>query len=369
VNEAQRDRRSRGLYWHESLGHLNRSLARHAEEAAMKTILVPLDGSAVAEQVMPSVRRLAPILAARVHLLVVITDAQKQHLIAQFAATPPGTAGQYETDWHWERRAYTQLAHAAEDYLADQAQALRAAGLDVTFEVTSGAPADRIVDVAASEPQALIAMATHGYSGLRRWTLGSVADKVVQATQTPILLVRAMVEVEQPAADAQLLRRILVPLDGSALAEQVLPLAIELAVDAQAELLLFHAVRPLVAPISELLPLHRPPPTIDFPAPGHAQALQRLHGAAERWHPHELTVLPVVTAGEPAQAIVEAAANEHADLIVMATHGYSGVRRWALGSVADKVLHATATPLLLVRAQAYHKQSQKRNLHTQSIHV
>ena len=181
----------------------------------MKTILVPLDGSAVAEQVMAAVRLLAPIFTARVHLLVVITDEQKQHLIASFAAAPLGVAGRYETDWHWERRAQTQLADAAEAYLTDQAQALRTAGLEVTFEVTSGAPAERIVDIAASEPQALIAMATHGYSGLRRWTLGSVADKVVQATRTPIFLVRAM---EQPPAGAQSWQRILVPLDGSALA-------------------------------------------------------------------------------------------------------------------------------------------------------
>ena len=317
-----------------------------------RSLLVPLDGSAVAEQVMPAVRQLAPILAARVHLLVVITNEQKQHLIAHFAAAPPGTAGQYETDWHWERRAQTQLAHAAEAYLCGQAQALRAAGLDVTFEVTSGAPADRIVDIAASEPQALIAMATHGYSGLRRWTLGSVADKVVQATQTPILLVRAMVEVEQPAAGAQSLRRILVPLNGSALAEQALPLAIELAGSAQAELLLFHAVRPFGASAPDRLPLHRPPPTIDFPAPGHTQALQHLHGIIERWHACEIVMLPMVASGEPAQQIVDMAAHEHVDLIVMATHGYSGVKRWALGSVADKVLHATATPLLLVRAQS-----------------
>lgn len=318
----------------------------------MKTILVPLDGSAVAEQVMPAVRRLAPILSARVHLLVVITNEQKQQLIAQFAAASPGATGRYETDWHWERRAQMQLAHAAEAYLSGQAQVLRAAGLDVTFEVTSGVAAERIVDIAASEPQALIAMATHGYSGLRRWALGSVADKVVQATQTPILLVRAIMEAQQPVAGVQSLQRILVPLDGSALAEQALPLAIELAVGAQAELLLLHAVRPFGASAPGLRPLHRPPPTIDFPAPGHTQALQRLHGIIERWHPHELAMLPVVTSGEPAQAIVETATQEQADLIVMATHGYSGVRRWALGSVADKVLHAATTPLLLVRAHS-----------------
>jgi nucleotide-binding universal stress UspA family protein len=315
----------------------------------MKTILVPLDGSAIAEQVLPSVRRLAPMLIARVHLLVVITDEQKQHLIAHFAADPQAAEGRYETDWHWERRAQTQLTHAAEAYLTDQAQALRACGLDVTFEVSSGAAAERIVDIAASEPQALIAMATHGYSGLQRWTLGSVADKVVQATRVPLFLVRAT---EQSPVDAQPLRRIVVPLDGSALAEQALPLAIELAVRAHAELLLFQAVRSFEASAPGLRPFHRPTPTIDFPAPGHAQALQQLQGVIARWHPPEIAVLPAVASGEPVQAIVDMAAREHADLIVMATHGYTGVRRWALGSVVDKVLHSATTPLLLVRAQS-----------------
>lgn len=308
----------------------------------MKIILVPLDGSAVAEQVLPFVRQLALLLCARVHLLVVITNAQKQHLIAHVAAAPSEAAGRYETDWHWERRANMQLAQAAEAYLDNQAQALRAAGLEVTFEVTSGEPAERIVDVAMNEPQALIAMTTHGYSGLRRWTLGSVADKVIQATRTPIFLVRATT---QPTTSPQSLRHILVALDGSALAEQALPLAIELAVGAHAELVLLQAV-------PELLPMHRPSPTIDFPAPGHAQALQHLHGIAERWHACEIAILPMVASGEPAQAIVDTAANEHANLIVMATHSSSGVRRWALGSVADKVLHISTTPLLLVRAQS-----------------
>ena len=170
----------------------------------MKTILVPLDGSAVAEQVLPYIEQLAPILTARVHLLVVITEEQKQRLIARYAASPPEGSDRYETDWHWERRAQTQLAHAAEAYLIEQAQALRTAGLDVTFEVTSGAPAECIVDIAAGEPEALIAMATHGYSGLRRWTLGSVADKVVQTATTPVFVVRATA---QPTTTGLRIRR------------------------------------------------------------------------------------------------------------------------------------------------------------------
>jgi nucleotide-binding universal stress UspA family protein len=96
-----------------------------------------------------------------------------------------------------------QLAHAAEAYLTEQAQALRTANLDVTFEVTSGASADRIVDVATNELQALIAMATHGYSGLRRWTLGSVADKVVRGADVPVLLQRPVAEAAESTTVAQ----------------------------------------------------------------------------------------------------------------------------------------------------------------------
>jgi nucleotide-binding universal stress UspA family protein len=155
----------------------------------MQTILVPLDGSGVAEQALPYARLLARILAARIHLLMVVTDEQKQPLIARYAATPPGADGRYATDWDWDRRARSELTSAAEGYLIEQAQLLRTAGLHATYEVVSGTPAECIVAAAASEPEALISMTTHGYTGLRRWSLGSVADKVVHTGSRPIFLV------------------------------------------------------------------------------------------------------------------------------------------------------------------------------------
>jgi len=322
--------------------------AQRAEEAEMKTILVPLDGSAVAEQVLPYARALAHILKARIHLLVVITHEQKQHLIAKYGATAPEQRGRYETDWDWERRAQTELRHAAEDYLVGQAQLLREAGLHVTYEVTSGAPPECIIDTAVNEPEALIAMATHGYSGLRRWSLGSVADKIVHAARTPVLLVRAT---EQLPATAWSVKRILVPLDGSALAEQALPPAIELAVHARAELLLLHVVIPLVEYAPGLSPFARPlPQSIQYPDELCEQAQQQLATTIKRFATRELVMTPVVEIGYPAEAIVDEAMSRQTDLIVMATHGYSGLRRWALGSVADKVLHTSTVPLVLVRS-------------------
>jgi nucleotide-binding universal stress UspA family protein len=299
----------------------------------MKTILVPLDGSAAGEYILPYVRRLAPLFGARVHLLVVITTEQTNRVIARYAATPSREGGPYETEWHWERRAWQELTRAAEVYLMEHIQALRAGGLEATYEVAGGAPAACIVESAAREPEALIAMTTHGYSGLQRWSLGSVADKVIHAATTPVFLVRTTSPVpEDPAG----LKRLLVPSDGSPFAAQALPLAVEFGVRAQAELILLHAVPLDVEPSPDTL---------------RERIGLQLAAAVERLHLPDIPITQVLAVGDPAEAIVDQAVQRHADLIVMATHGYSGLRRWALGSVADKLLHACAIPLLLVRPQ------------------
>jgi nucleotide-binding universal stress UspA family protein len=198
-------------------------------------------------------------------------------------------------------------------------------------------------------------MATHGYSGLRRWTLGSVADKVLYAATIPVFLVRA---ITQPPASARSWKRILVPLDGSALAEQALPLAITLARRTQAELMLLQVAVPLVDYVPGLSPFSRSIPTsIAFPDLLREQAQQQLATTINRFATRDVAMAPVVLFGYPAEMIVAAAIERQADLIVMATHGESGLRRWALGSVADKVLHASTVPLLLVRAQPNPAQS------------
>ena len=170
---------------------------------------------------------------------------------------------------------------------------------------------------------------------MRRWALGSVADQVIQATTTPVFLVRA--GAPAPQSDRSF-KRILVPLDGSALARQAIPLAIALARGAQAQLLLLRAVEPAT----------------NYPAilnKQRTQAAQALEVIADELSEHGVPVTSMVGVGRAARVIVTWAAQCHADLIVMATHGYGGFRRWALGSVANTVLYTTMTPLLLVRAQ------------------
>jgi nucleotide-binding universal stress UspA family protein len=189
-------------------------------------------------------------------------------------------------------------------------------------------------------------MATHGYSGIKRWALGSIADKVIHATATPVFVVRGT------ALAPATIGRILLPLDGSAVANQALPLAAELATQANAELVLLEAVPAALEAYPGLRPLGRPFPQYgDVLTALQRQAHQGLSALVQQLHQRDLAATAVVVNGHAAETIIEQATLRHADLIVMATHGYSGIKRWALGSVADKVLHATTTPLVLVRAR------------------
>ena len=305
----------------------------------MKTILVPLDGSALAEQVLPSIRMLAPIVGAKVKLLHVVREIDQYHLALDF---DPGDPFAPQREQHLNARDV--LGQSAENYLERHAAQLRVVGIKSMVDVRLGAPAEVIVETAEHGQADLIAMATHGYSGIKRWTLGSVTDKVVHAAHAPVLVVRGA---EQPLAGDRSLKRILVPLDGSALARQALPLAAELAAGARAELVLL-AVH--VPPLGEVLELNSSYQRSDeLLAAFRDRVLGELHGLADELR-QQVTVTPAAAEGFPAEAIVEEAARRSVDLIVMATHGYSGIKRWALGSVADKVLHAATTPLVLVRA-------------------
>jgi nucleotide-binding universal stress UspA family protein len=300
----------------------------------MKTILVPLDGSTLAEQVLPSVRLLVEMLGARVRLLHVLTEDDGTAMAAS-GNVPTTTAEGMPTTYQERRRhAWELLRQQAETYLETHAAALRAAEIQVESDVRIGVPYRSIAECADAIPEPLIALATHGYGGLRRWAVGSVADKVIQAARAPVFLVRSQADVP---ANTPTFKRILVPLDGSELGATALPPAIELACSAGAELVLLRVVERQPRYVSLLLMRRN-------------QATAALDALVANIDP-QVPVTPIVVAdyADTAEAIVEEAARRKADLIVMATHGYGGVQRWMLGSVADKVLQAAPVPLLLVR--------------------
>jgi nucleotide-binding universal stress UspA family protein len=316
----------------------------------MKTILVPLDGSALAEQVLPYVETLAPLLGARVRLLNVLVDDQHEGLMAEGIAASYGVIDPLATQREREHRTLTTQTHHAEGYLDSHAMLLRGHGIEVDTDVRCGPAADVIIEAAEGLDVAIIAMATHGYSGLRRWALGSVTDRVVHATATPVFVVRG----NKPApADQITFKRVMVPLDGSPLAAQGLPLAADLAERAGAELLLMQAVEASIEAYPAIAPLGRPDlmPS-EILRMLRVRAGQQLEEQAAPLRAHGLSVATHVINGHAAEAIIDEATRQSIDLLVIATHGYSGLKRWALGSVTDKVLHAATTPLLLVRANA-----------------
>jgi nucleotide-binding universal stress UspA family protein len=221
-------------------------------------------------------------------------------------------------------------------------------GLKIVPSVVVGSPADEVIKYAEKNGIGLIIMGTHGRSGLTRWAIGSVANKVVRGTEVPVLLTRS--KPAGSAKDVQVIQKVLVPLDGSEVGENALPAVIELASRAAMELILLQAV-PLafhVYPAGDMV--SQVPYSEREMEPIKEQVKSYLDGVVKRLSARGLKVSQQMAVGNPEEVIIKKAEELKVDLVAMSTHGRSGVSRWVFGSVADRVLSAGTTPLLLVRA-------------------
>lgn len=298
-------------------------------------ILVPLDGSSLAEQALSCAVMLARGLGAQLVLLRAIwIPVDVQETLHTSATTIETIEARLETE--------------AGTYLSTLVEELTDASLDVCHVVRRGPAADAILDYARQSDIAQIVMATHGYSGIKRWTHGSVAERILQSVGVPLLLVR--VREEDQARDWRQpldCRRILVPLDGSPMAEQILPAVTAVAQAVGAELVLFHVPTAYLSGWVTgewYLPMQGLLDTAEEDAKAYLDAV------ASRLAEQGLDVGTAISMGPVAECIVEYAEANDIDLIAMCTHGRTGLARWALGSVADRVLRAGSTPILLVRA-------------------
>ncbi|HWP58616.1 MAG TPA: universal stress protein [Candidatus Acidoferrales bacterium] len=282
-------------------------------------ILVPLDGSKLAEQILPYARAFAVAFAARVDLLKV---------------DDPEAMVPYLTPL------------AGNEYLEKVSRGYFPASVEVDRVVEAGKPAEVIVDRARAERSTLIAMATHGLSGLRRWLLGSVASKVVQTAVSPVLLVRPVEGGEAPVEIR--LNTILVPLDGSGLAEKILPHVSAVARKMNLEVCL---VRAYVAPPSSYV-VAEGSQAYSFDRVQQQfrrEAEEYLKGKTEELQAEGLRVSVMVVGGDAAEQIIDLARTTQQNLIALSTHGRSGLKRWVLGSVAEKIVHHSRDPVLIVR--------------------
>jgi nucleotide-binding universal stress UspA family protein len=206
-------------------------------------------------------------------------------------------------------------------------------------KLARGNAAVAIVEEAARGGYDLIAMTTHGRSGIDRWSFGSVADKVLHATSIPVLLVRPSKDRDESGLDAVTLRRLVVPLDGSPLAEASIPYALELAQRLDLEVNLVQVVRyPLVTEfdvqVQELVRETAEAYLVE------QEGLVKARGARAS---HQLLQ------GSPGAEISDAARAEPGTVIVMSSHGRSGLGRWLLGSIAEKVVRSSVAPVLIIR--------------------
>lgn len=299
-------------------------------------ILIPLDGSPLAESVIPQVAAVARLISGGVTLL------RAAPMPVLFEAVAGGIAPTISSAELWQQE-YDE-AHA---YLKEAVKRPEFEGLPVKAEIIEDQPAHAIVEYARNAEVAMVAMATHGRTGLSRWVFGSVAEKVLHAAPKPLLLVRPHEGDSHTEAQIEY-NRILVPLDGSDFAEQALEWARVLAEPTKALLVLVSAIPERTSTAFE----HKPGARWTETAlrAGVDKASCYLLKLAESLRSEGLKVHTKAVEGPPAETILDASGKERADLIVMATHGRSGLQRLWLGSVALKVAQSATIPVLLVRA-------------------
>ena len=213
--------------------------------------------------------------------------------------------------------------------------------------VEQGSPAELIIEKAAADKATLIAMTTHGRSGLNRWLLGSVAEKVLRTTTNPLLLVRA--NHEGKSGEQASVKSIVVPLDGSELAETVLPTVVRIAKKLGPEVFLIRAYSNPYSPfisggghyavnVDELMKDIRDQARNYLEA---KMAELRKRGVEQ--------ISYLLQEGVAADEIVSVADHTPESLIVMCSHGRSGVKRWVLGSVTETVVRHSSSPVLVIR--------------------
>jgi nucleotide-binding universal stress UspA family protein len=297
-------------------------------------MLIPLDGSKTAEKVLPYARYLAGKLKIPVELLAVIDIAEMTtHISAEKV-----------------RHLDTMIedgVRASTTYLRGTATTFRDA--KVTCTVEKDRAEDAIISKGEADTAMLIAMATHGRSGLDRFLLGSVAEKVLRGAANPLLLVRATEEAK--AEGEAVFKSVIVPLDGSELAESVIPMMAGVAKTLDLEVILFRAYH---------IPYNAYAGDDGYYAVNYDELIAGVRDEASEYLNKKVAeviklgvakVTAMTKEGFAGDEIIAIGRKSPDNLIAMCSHGRSGVKRWVLGSVTETVVRHSGDPVLVVRAK------------------
>lgn len=278
----------------------------HYEKSPDEKMVVPLDGSKLAEIALPYAEELGTRTGSDIVLLSVLEYSDQAHQT-------------------YLRKIVDITRRHARKYMVIPGSK----EVEVYATTRVGNPAEAIVDFACKWGHNPIVMATHGRSGIGRWAVGSVADKVVRAaTNSPVILIRGK-KARPDIRQKRLLRKALVPLDGSKPSQAVLHYISRLAKKLDMELTILQVVQPNNN--------------------NQACAESYLRTQCAELEQQGITANYRVQTGSPADEIIDLADELAVDLVAMSTRGNNGIAPWTLGSVAQKILLAGSTPLLLVR--------------------
>ncbi len=328
-------------------------------------ILVPLDGSVRAERAIPVAARMAQASGGSVILVQVVNTTLDMWPTLAVAPQPTMMQTIVDADIDEAEKDLAGLTVSAD---------LREIPTETVVQV--GPTASTILSLAYSYNADVIVMCSHGYTGITRWALGSVAEKVARHSSIPVLILREGGPIPTgPRPERTGPFRVLVPLDGSLRAKAALTPAAYLA----------SALSASSSGALHLVRVIKPTPSMEEDE--REEKKQMLHKAksylsSTTQHLREGLIAPTVASHrltitwsvavdtDVAEALVRVAENGEdaegagifggCDVIAMATHGRSGLQRWAIGSVTERVLNATKLPLLIVRPSDRMEQSYRK---------
>jgi len=292
---------------------------------SLKRIAVPLDGSELAERALAPSLALAMAISAKLFIIRVAIPLS------------------LNLDPKFYQRSNELRQDEAQRYLHSINSRLTSSQANIETQLLVGRAARSIINFAQEKEIDLIVMSSHGRSGVNRWIYGSVADKVLHNAPCAKVIIHPQAIIEPFS-----INRILVPLDGSSIAEQALEPALALAEAVSAELIF---LRVTTVPQLVIQPLPGWPGLDAVMEAAQQEANAYLQGVQAAMGDSPVSTSTRITTGFAAESIFDIADNQQVDLIVMCSHGCSGIERWVFGSVAEKVLRGANCVTLVIRGK------------------
>ncbi|GAC1561023.1 MAG: universal stress protein [Herpetosiphon sp.] len=312
-------------------------------------ILVPLDGSLLATTAVPHALALARATNSSILLVHVSSPDQRVRYDPNAEPDPCDPVADATGQPH---------AEAMREHLDRVAAALQRAGVAVGVTLLVGSPGRELVELVNRTAEiTTIVMATHGRSGLRRWLWGSVAHQLLSACPVPLMLIRETAPAPAAPLTMAVYHRIMIPLDGSAFAEQSLVLARYLPGAFNATVYLTSVIpagneQPMIETGTVLTTLQQ------NPTEAYTHRYDYLRQIADRFAQEHIDARPDVVHGTPAEGLLRTIRDQQIDLVIMATHERTLVGRILDGNVALQVLHDAHVPIILIRVPESAQQQQ-----------